>query len=245
MVEAYGFQSILNAVIDSQVKEIVVKAFGEAAGKGATLICRAGATCSLLCKNSGCLDMEYRCLPGATCNISPALCDEDNSMEEVKGVQCPTRTVGIQKDETEEIEEESQKILVKALDDIDDEALQAMDDEEEEQETSQVMDDPNHAILTDSFNCNEEYECQGQIIMDEKTITCQASESCHDAVITNDASMILSSIGCYGHESCDGAKLTSNKGFVSCLAEAACDGATITARNARCGVYKIKIHIYQ
>ena len=177
MVEAFGYQSILNAVIDSQVKEIVVKVFGESAGNGATVICRSGATCSLFCKNTGCLGLEYRCLPGSTCNMSPDGCVEDNSVTMIKGIQCPTRTVGMKiAEKTEEFERE--QIVLKTLDDLDY--------------------DPNHAILPDSFNCNEEFSCQGQTIFDQNTVACQASEACHGATITNPEDIILSSIGCYG-----------------------------------------------
>merc|ERR1719362_576133 len=93
MVEGYGFRSMVNAVIDSDGIEIMtVKAFAEWSGDGASMICRSGSQCNLLCKNTGCKGLEYQCLEGSKCTVSPNGCLSDNSVEIVKGITCPTFT---------------------------------------------------------------------------------------------------------------------------------------------------------
>jgi len=93
-VTASGYNSLLFATVDSNdLTKMEVRVDGLNAGYGASVVCRDGATCKLVCGLNGCDHLDFYCFHGADCNISPSGCVDGkqvNSVDEVDGTVCPT-----------------------------------------------------------------------------------------------------------------------------------------------------------
>ena len=220
-VKAYGYKSITGAIIDSILDgDMKVQVFGEAAGDGAVVTCRDGATCNLICKNTGCDGLEYRCLSGSTCTISPEECLA-NSEGIFRGISCPDITTGVVVVNSENEEEfimEQQRVagdmILKTLTyDIQPHYEEELDDEDQDD------------VEADYRSCNEEASCKSETIIAQGGVDCNGVESCANAVITTPGTS--ENVGCYGEDSCYMANITSLAGFISCLAESSCDSAQI------------------
>ena len=92
-INGFGHYSLSYAVIDSHnMGKMEVNLFGDMAGYGANIICRENDECNVYCQSSGCNGMNYICLNGAKCHISPSMCSSQhkNDGQTVDGVDCPT-----------------------------------------------------------------------------------------------------------------------------------------------------------
>ena len=97
-VNLNGYKALYLGIVDSNdsISALNINANGHLAGDGGSVLCRAGTTCRVNCKGSGCSNLDYVCENGATCNISPSECD--GSKAKHQGIDCPTRTVAADAD---------------------------------------------------------------------------------------------------------------------------------------------------
>ena len=65
---------------------------GDKAGDSATVICRSGKECNIIClAATGCSGLDYVCESGATaCNVEPSGCD--GTVTKYEGIDCPSIT---------------------------------------------------------------------------------------------------------------------------------------------------------
>ena len=131
-IKGNGYKSLSAATIDSKGRNtMTVQAYGHQAGDGATMICRSRSECSLECSGSGCLNMEYVCIDGAVCNITPLQCD--GTKTKYKGIDCPTRTTAVSDKDVENIMERKMKLYERLENHIDD-LLDGLYDEDGDEE---------------------------------------------------------------------------------------------------------------
>ena len=201
LIKGYGFGSFHRATIDSDgIPTMTIKAFGWYSGVGATVICRSGTICHLVCRNDACNTLNFQCLAGSTCNISPSGCKLDNSVANVNGIICPSVTDGTTKVETlpfdDRWENEEENEYIKEI-------MSKMDDNREHQ-----ID-----ITADDTTCQEQLSCTGQILYDDGDVECNGESSCKNARIKKGDT--TGYINCNGQYSCDGATMR-RPGAVSC-----------------------------
>ena len=87
-----GYYALPFTTIDSKDKDTNVSLTGHLAGYRATFICRSGSVCSLECASTACRNMDYVCLNGATCDISPSECANGGKYD---GIECPNMLTSI------------------------------------------------------------------------------------------------------------------------------------------------------
>eukprot|EP01084_Bolivina_argentea_P133294 235233_1 len=206
-VNIYGVQSFHKGIIDSQDEETVdVKLFGETAGNGATIICRAGSTCNIACKATGCNGLQYQCESGANCLVEPSACLSENDGKTINGVHCPEITTPTatkfksKKTKTHvRFEHESRRRLKKTTD--------------------------------DSVECLNQRECESKEYTDVAVI-CGGFESCITSVIH--AGETGKDISCYGGQSCLLADLETRDGAINCYGAKSCYRGDIRGKHMLC-----------
>ena len=93
-IKAYGYGSLHAAIIDSQDLKIMnVRCMGLKHPEVVQILCRGNSTCTVVCKNNACQNLLLTCLDGAVCKIRPARCKTDSSVDDVRGIICPTVTM--------------------------------------------------------------------------------------------------------------------------------------------------------
>merc|ERR1712176_939696 len=99
LIHGFGYHSFIFATIDSMARDqMTVHAFGHHAGYGATVICRKNSKCSLICKGSGCYNLDFLCMHGATCILSPTKCRGDQA-DTFNGIECPNMMKDVSSDD--------------------------------------------------------------------------------------------------------------------------------------------------
>ena len=89
-VKAFGNYAFAHAVIESiNNTALAIESYGIYSGYGASIICRSGSECTLKCKNNGCLNLDFLCLSGSQCAVTPNVCDENNIVASYEGTDCP------------------------------------------------------------------------------------------------------------------------------------------------------------
>ena len=98
----YGHYSLQFADIDTMVTEkLKVSLFGHNTGYGASIICRSGRDCKLVCKSSGCFGTTFFCIAGSICSVVPQDCrPNDYSVTKVRDVNCPIWKTALSYEET-------------------------------------------------------------------------------------------------------------------------------------------------
>mmetsp|Transcript_40744 Transcript_40744/g.65446 ORF Transcript_40744/g.65446 Transcript_40744/m.65446 type:complete len:774 (+) Transcript_40744:42-2363(+) len=220
-IEALGFQSLQNARIDSELNNITVKVFGNDAGRNALVVCRSGARCNLICKGNACGNLEFRCLPGSTCDLNPSGCvSADNSVASFKGITCPLQSDGTR---VAPLVNQAEK----------------EDDAEEEEDEGVIR--PNIIGLSADYEvsvalktCDTASSCAGLTISGEEDVGCKALQSCDGATITTLGLTSLETIGCYGESSCVNGRFVNAAGYVSCHGHGSCQFSTLDSKHVRC-----------
>lgn len=72
--------------------EMSLKFYGKQAGSNAKVMCRAGSTCAIMCRNSGCQHMTIEKEEGSTVNMVPLKCEGSQNYDKAvdDGIICPT-----------------------------------------------------------------------------------------------------------------------------------------------------------
>ena len=72
---ANGAYALNFATIESNTQtQLNVHSKGYLSGTNANVICRAGKICNIYCSGNGCKDLNFGCLAGSQCNVSPSIC---------------------------------------------------------------------------------------------------------------------------------------------------------------------------
>ncbi len=162
-IEAYGYQAFEGSLIDSaEVTQMTVEFIGQASGKQAQVRCRAGATCDVLCKGSGCINMEYVCYEGAVCNLSPSECMDTDIFE---GITCPD-VLFVSSDD--DIPDFKLRSYAEKLAEVDLEALPGSAEKKGLQAMSSAV-------------CPTEGQCEGETFHQATSGSCQGVGSCKSA----------------------------------------------------------------
>lgn len=77
VINAWGYSSVQSATMDSTgLRSMKVNAMGHRVGYAATVLCRSGSTCTVVCSGTGCENMGYVCEDGAQCSCEGASCPD-------------------------------------------------------------------------------------------------------------------------------------------------------------------------
>mmetsp|Transcript_35157 Transcript_35157/g.31007 ORF Transcript_35157/g.31007 Transcript_35157/m.31007 type:complete len:662 (+) Transcript_35157:53-2038(+) len=224
LIQAYGKKSLLQATVDSDsVNTMNVKLFGFAAGSGANIICRDGATCNIVCKGNACAGLTFSCNPGSTCNISPSACKLDNSVTNVRGIRCPTVDNGV--------------------------TAQSLDEDYNDDANNN---EENGVISKESLttNCNAANECEGQTISHGNNVFCSGYQGCLNADLSVDDGLLgcggdagckgskiyltspyLDPVTCGGNRGCYQSNITSVNQNIECYGQYGCAESVLIASN--------------
>ena len=232
-VKAYGYYAISRAKIDSVNQTgMTVHSYGHYSGYGATFICRDQSECTLKCKASGCKNMDFICLNGAICSVTPNGClsqREINIMdtdESIKGIDCPNWS-----------ESDS--------DEMDDTYLRYI---EQKHSMDNDYDGKNYEIDIEYDVEIEEYYINDDVIVEldpediqteNMMVRCSEYQECVDKEYVGDGYVVY----CSGSESCIGGTIGNlagnTAGIISCSGELSCNKATLSgAGDIRCGGYQ-------
>eukprot|EP00484_Ammonia_sp_Unknown_P023605 CAMPEP_0197026958 /NCGR_PEP_ID=MMETSP1384-20130603/6958_1 /TAXON_ID=29189 /ORGANISM="Ammonia sp." /LENGTH=821 /DNA_ID=CAMNT_0042455737 /DNA_START=40 /DNA_END=2505 /DNA_ORIENTATION=+ len=219
-VKAFGYHSIAYATLDSlELAEMTVFSYGFDSGYGATFICRSDSECSLQCKTSGCKNLDFVCLTGSACTVSPKTCTLDNAGELSKGAVCPNWRTSASAEQDEALLAE---ILSKNQDDENNPAVDSylypVARVESAIENELSVDD------TMFVRCTEYEECiDSTHVGDGYVFYCSASQACTNSTLASLGSNTAASINCNGKLSCSKSALSGAgdircNGYQSCLA---------------------------
>jgi len=212
LVQGYGEHSLQSATLMSDVlnQELTVEAFGYEAGKGASMLCRCGDTCSLKCAGNGCFEMHLTCERGSVCTYD---CDATS------GVACPLVI-----DETRADDADNNDFQCPTIDhNVADAArLPLIDDDDAD------VDDSTEAVTM----CRYHNECSSPKdgILATIPLRCTGYQACAGSAV--DA---LTSVECAGYQSCYAASSLETRRFknggdelnvLRCTGYAACSEAT-------------------
>ena len=217
LVKGYAHRSISGTTIDSVgIKTMDVKTFGYEAGTSSKVICRVGSTCNLVCRNTGCDSLTFRCFPGSTSNISASGCKRDNSVTDVNGIICPTVINGLSENE-EEAEGKDQSYPWNSM-------LKETQNEEKRQKEMDLRMMGEYGYqhdvdITTDTNCTVAQGCKGQTLNTDGVL-CYGLESCVGSIMNFD-----STAKCYGESACIGAEM-NEPNYVYCGAYKSCDDVT-------------------
>ena len=82
---ANGAYTLNSATIESENQvRINVYSKGYLSGMNANVICREGKICKIYCAGNGCADLNFGCLVGSQCNVSPSTCSPNVYIDELK-----------------------------------------------------------------------------------------------------------------------------------------------------------------
>ena len=235
IVKAFGYYAISYATVDSLNRtKMTVLSAGFNSGYGTSVVCRAGSECVLKCKTSGCRNLDYICLHGADCKITPNGCTVDNEGEVIKGIDCPNWIQSVSSNEDEEYLQfvaDKENSDANGLDDgvdlefdVEIEEYYLNDDVVDVDIDLDAEDVDADGVVADSLmvRCSEYQECQNRrYVGDGYVVYCSGSESCINATLGNLPGNTLASISCNGELSCHKATL-SGAGDIRCSAYQSC-----------------------
>ena len=90
-IRVYGHKGLFLSTVDSIGRDnLKIESYAHLGMDSASIICRDGSNCTLICATTGCKGAEYICENGAVCNIEPVECD--GTRDAYQGIDCPTRT---------------------------------------------------------------------------------------------------------------------------------------------------------
>lgn len=99
-ITATGYNALMKAQIDSMGNDVSLELSGYNAGGKATLLCRAGSSCSLTCIAGGCLELSYVCEDGADCVVSPQSCMGFGEWNVASRSYCPLMMTELPEDDS-------------------------------------------------------------------------------------------------------------------------------------------------
>jgi len=135
MIQGMGYYSLMYTMINSNDRDrIHIKSHAHLSGYGATVLCQSGSKCTLECKSTGCMNMDFVCLYGSKCEVSPNECGHRKKVSS-DGIECPIWSQSESKDEDKVLMEYiEQRKLDRVDDDINNKCLMElkMNDEDGE-----------------------------------------------------------------------------------------------------------------